>query len=856
MIPTETSPEQNKDGINFPWLLKMAWRDSRRNRSRLLLFVSSIILGIAALVAIYSLGDNLKQNIDSQAATLLGADLELFSSRPVTGKPKKMIDSLGIKRSEERSFASMILFPKNGGNRLAQVKALQGDFPYYGELETEPVAAGRNFRNGKNALVDQTLMLQYAAKIGDSIKVGEVTFTIAGTLLKAPGQTGLTSSVAPSVYIPMKYLDQTGLMQKGSRIAYRHYIKFAPKTDVQELLKTLEPRLNAADLDHKTVQSQKEDTGRSFKDLTQFLALVGFIALLLGCIGVASAVHIYIREKLGSIAILRCLGVKGYQAFLIYLIQIAGIGLFGSITGAILGSIIQQFLPAVIKDFLPFELTTAISWSAIGQGIGIGLVISILFALPPLVSIRKISPLNVLRNTSETDKPQRDPVTWLVYVLIIGFIFGFSYLQTQNWMQALSFTGGILGSFVVLTGVAFLLMWLVRRFFPTSWSYLWRQGLANLFRPNNQTIILIVSIGLGTLFICTLFFTQIILLNRVQLSSSGNKPNIVLFDIQSSQKDAVIALAKQQGLPVNETVPIVNMRLDQVNSRNAATMQNDSSAEQSRRIFSREYRVTFRDSLTLSEKLTKGKWIGKYDNTTSLVPVSLEEGFAERNKISLGDTLIFNVQGTIMQTFVASLREVNWAEVQTNFLVVFPTGVLEEAPQFHVLLTHVPSAQVSARFQQALVQRFPNISIIDLALVLKVIDDLFSKIGFVIRFMAGFSILTGIVVLISSVLISKYQRLQESVLLRTLGASRKQIFAITALEYFFLGAMASLTGISLALISSWALAKFTFETEFKPDLLPVLILFLLVSALTVFIGLINSRGILSKSPLEVLRQNV
>jgi putative ABC transport system permease protein len=856
MIPSETSPEQNKDGINFPWLLQMAWRDSRRNRSRLLLFVSSIILGIAALVAIYSLGDNLKQNIDNQAATLLGADLELFSNRLVTGKPKKLIDSLGIKRSEERSFASMILFPKNRGNRLAQVKALQGDFPYYGELETEPAAAGRNFRNSKTALVDQTLMLQYAAKVGDSIKVGEVTFAIAGTLLKAPGQTGLTSSVAPSVYIPMKYLDQTGLMQKGSRVAYRHYIKFSPTTDVQKLLITLEPKLNAADLDHKTVQSQKEDTGRSFKDLTQFLALVGFIALLLGCIGVASAVHIYIREKLGSIAILRCLGVKGYQAFLIFLIQIAGIGLFGSITGAILGSIIQQFLPAVIKDFLPFELTTAISWSAIGQGIGIGLVISILFALPPLVSIRKISPLNVLRNTAETDKPQKDPVTWLVYVLIIGFIFGFSYLQTRNWMQAISFTGGILGSFLVLTGMALLLMWLVRRCFPTSWNYLWRQGLANLFRPNNQTIILIVSIGLGTLFICTLFFTQNILLNRVQLSSSGNKPNIVLFDIQSSQKDAVIALAKQQGLPVNETVPIVNMRLDQVNSRNAATMENDTSAEQSRRIFSREYRVTFRDSLTLSEKLTKGKWVGRYDNTTSLIPVSLEEGFAERNKILLGDTLIFNVQGTIMQTFVASLREVNWAEVQTNFLVVFPTGVLEEAPQFHVLLTHVPSAQVSARFQQALVQRFPNISIIDLALVLKVIDDLFSKIGFVIRFMAGFSILTGLVVLISSVLISKYQRLQESVLLRTLGASRKQIFAITALEYFFLGAMASLTGIILALISSWALATFTFETEFRPDLLPVLILFLLVSALTVFIGLLNSRGILSKSPLEVLRQDV
>ena len=336
-----------KNGLNFPWLLQMAWRDSRKNRSRLLLFVSSIVLGIAALVAIYSLGDNLRQNIDSQAAELLGADLQVSGNRPVTGNAKKLIDSLGTERSEERSFASMILFPKSGGNRLAQVKALDGNFPFYGELETIPATAGKDFRLGKQAIVDQTLMLQYNAKVGDSIKVGEETFGIAGILMKAPGQTGLTSSVAPSVYIPMKYLNQTGLMQKGSRVAYRHYIKFKPGTDVEKLVKVLEPRLDAADLDHKTVQSQKEDTGRSFKDLTQFLALVGFIALLLGCIGVASAVHIYIREKISTIAILRCLGASSTQAFIIYLIQIVGIGLIGSLIGSILGTLIQQFLPVV-----------------------------------------------------------------------------------------------------------------------------------------------------------------------------------------------------------------------------------------------------------------------------------------------------------------------------------------------------------------------------------------------------------------------------------------------------------------------------------------------------------------------------
>lgn len=844
------------EGNNLNWLLKMAWRDSRRNRSRLLLFISSIVLGIAALVAIYSLGDNLRSNIDDQAASLLGADLEVSGNKALTGKDKAFIDSLGIKRSEERSFASMILFPKNGGNRLAQVKALQGDFPYYGELETVPAAAGKAFRSKKEALVDQTLMLQYEAKVGDSIKVGEVTFAIAGILKKAPGQTGFTSSVAPSVYIPMQYLTQTGLMQKGSRIAYRNYINFSKETDVTKLIEQIKPRIEAANLDYKTVQTQKEDTGRSFQDLTRFLALVGFVALLLGCIGVASAIHIYIREKLNSIAILRCLGVRGLQAFLIYLIQIAGIGLIGSILGALLGTGIQQFLPYVIKDFLPFELTTGISWSAVGQGIGIGLIISILFALPPLVGIRKISPLNVLRGSLEPSKLEKDPVTWAIYVVIILFVFGFSMLQTKRVIEAVTFTGGILAAFLILTAMANLLMWLVRRFFPTSWSYLWRQGLANLYRPNNQTIILIVAIGLGTNFICTLFFTQNILLKRVQLSSSGNKPNIVLFDIQTSQKEGVLAIAKQRGLTVNQMVPIVNMRLEEVNGLNATDALKDTTNGDAARIFGREYRVTFRDTLTSSEKITAGKWQGTYTNTSAGIPISLEKGFAERNKIQLGDTMTFNVQGSIMTTVVGSLRDVNWGEVQTNFLVVFPKGVLEDAPQFHVMMTHVPSPQVSAQFQQALVQSYPNVSIIDLALVLRVIDDLFEKIGFVIRFMAGFSILTGLIVLISSVLISKYQRLQESVLLRTLGASRRQIFAITSLEYMFLGSLAAATGILIALISSWALAKFSFETEFTPELLPVVLLFAFVSMLTVFIGLINSRGLLSRPPLEVLRQDV
>jgi len=384
---------------------------------------------------------------------------------------------------------------------------------------------------------------------------------------------------------------------------------------------------------------------------------------------------------------------------------------------------------------------------------------------------------------------------------------------------------------------------------------LFRQGFANLYRPNNQTIILLVSIGLGTAFISTLFFIQSILLSRINLSSGGNQPNLILFDIQTTQQKQVTDLTKQQHLPVLGMVPIVTIRLQELNGKTAAFYKKDTALKIPNPVFSREYRVSYRDSLVSSEKITSGNWIGKAD-ANAIIPISIEEKFADHNHLKIGDKMLFNVQGVNMETKIASFRKVNWNRIQTNFLVLFPAGVLEQAPQYFVFTTHVPSAAASAKYQQAIVRQFPNISIIDLALVLKLLDDILGKISFVIRFMAGFSIVTGLIVLVASVLISKYQRIQESVLLRTLGASKRQILIITGLEYFFLGSIAALTGILISVPGSWALAKDSFDTPFSPPLLPVIILFFVVALVTVFIGLFNSRGVLNRPPLEVLRSDV
>ena len=833
----------------------MAWRDSRRNRSRLFLFVSSIVLGIAAMVAIYSLGDNMSAEVDRQAAGLLGADLMLGSGKAVSPEIRKMVDSLGDNRSEQRMFPSMIYFIKTNKTRLVQVRALGGEFPYYGALETVPASAGKEFRKGQAALVDQTMMLQYDASVGDSIKIGNVSFVIAGTLINAPGQTGLSASVAPPVYIPLRYLEQTGLSQKGSRILTQFFFRFDKKTNMKELIDKIADRLDREGMSYETVETQKQNTARSLQDLTDFLSLVSFIALLLGCVGVASAINIYVKEKIRSVAILRCLGAKGWHTFLIYLIQIVVVGSIGSLAGAALGTLIQQFLPVAFKDFLPIKITADFSWSAIGQGLLLGIVISFLFALSPLVSIRKISPLNTLRLSFQKFSLFKDPIKWLVYLLIVLFIFGFSFLQIKALTPSIAFTIVIIVSFLILVGTAALLMWAVRRFFPNAASYLWRQGLANLYRPNNQTTILIVAIGLGTGIICTLFSIRAILLNRIEMTARDNRSNTILFDIQPQQTDSVIALARQFHLPVDGAVPIVNVRLEKINNITGETLRKDSTIKMWRGTFDREYRVTFRDSLTSSEKIVKGKWSGTVDASGKIF-VSLDKNFAENNNIKIGDTMNFNVQGTPLTTTVGSFRQVDWGRVQTNFLVVFPTGVLEKAPQFHVIVTRIDSKDVSAKFQQQLVQRFPNVTIIDLSAVLNIVSSIIDKVGFIIRFMAAFSIFTGLIVLIASVLISKYQRIQESVLLRTLGAVRKQIFYITALEYFFLGALAAATGMFLSLGVAWLIAKFIFQTAFVLKWLPLLGVFVSVCFLTVFIGLINSRAVVTRPPLEILREEV
>lgn len=284
---------------------------------------------------------------------MLGADLQIESKFPFSDTLHSFLDSMNLKSTEEISFASMVVFNSNGGTRLVNVRAVENEFPYYGKIKTEPETSAEIFTNSRSALVDKTLLSQFESKIGDTVKVGNLSFSIAGSILKVPGQSGITSSVAPPVFIPLEYVQSTGLLQKGSRIEYTLYVKYPDAFDPKKYDEVIKPWLEKAKLRYENVAARKDQVGNAYADLTGFLNLTAFVALLLGCIGVASSVHIYMKEKVPSVAILRCLGAQGMQGVGIFLLQILFMGCIGSIAGAVLGTVIQYYLHFYSQIFSP-----------------------------------------------------------------------------------------------------------------------------------------------------------------------------------------------------------------------------------------------------------------------------------------------------------------------------------------------------------------------------------------------------------------------------------------------------------------------------------------------------------------------
>ncbi len=816
----------------------------------------TIVTGVASLVAVRSFADNLASSVDDEAKVLLGADLELYGRSPFGAEAEALVARIGGDQARQVALGSMAYFPGSGASRLVRVRAVDSGYPFYGALETEPAAAAHDFRSEQSALVDHTLMLQFGVEVGDPIRIGEATFRVAGRLMRIPGEVPTASLVGPRVFIPRRFLEETQRIRGGSRATYSTFFRLDRTPEqVADLVDEIGPELRELRLEVESVQHRREAIGEALDNLYSFLYLAGFAALLLGGIGVASATHLHVKSKVRAVAVLRCLGASSGGPLAVFVLQAAGMGLVGAFGGTVAGVGLQALLPRVLAALLPVPVQFRLHVSALVEGLVVGVVVAMLFAALPLLALRRVSPLLALRLFAvDGPKLARDPAQWIGVAAVAAGVCTVAVSQTASWRVGLAISGSLAGVLLALILVAVLLRLAARRALPVGWPYAWRQGVANMHRPNNQTAVVMLTLGFGVFLIATLHLTQVALLESVASLEMGGNPNLVLFDIQPDQVDGVRKILADEGLEVIQETPVVPMRLASVKGRPVTEID---ESEIRPWVLRREYNSTYRSEITATEEIVAGEWVEIAPPGQGVegdpVPVSLEEGIAERLKIDVGDLLEFDVQGVAVMARVASLRTVDWEQVRPNFFVVFPTGVLEAAPQQIVVVSRASGPEQSAAVQRRIVERYTNVALMDLGLILASIDAVLAQVSLALRFMAGLSVVSGLVVLVAAVLSSRYQRLRESVLLRTLGASRSQILQILTVEYVALGLLAALTGLVLALGATWALSRWLFEVPFEPGVLPLLVLLVVVVSLTLVVGLLGSRGATRRPPLEVLR---
>lgn len=845
--------------MRTPFALLMAWRDSRGSRRRLALSLGSVSLGIAALVAINSFSADVTASVRAQARTLLGADLELHARTPFPDSVEVVLDSLrraGVPQARVTSFASMALVPRTGRTRLVEVRAIAGGFPFYGTIATQPPGQWAALGTRRAVLVDPAILVYLDARPGDSLQIGDARFAIAGVVTDAPGDVALWTAIGPRVFLPARYLDETRLLRFGSRAQYHAYFRIPDGALVQRLLNHYNALFARYRIGNDTVSGQEEDVTRALGRLARYLGLVGLVALLLGGLGVGSAIGVFIRDKLDGAALLRCLGARQRTVLAIYLVQAVALGLVGTVTGVALGVAVQAALPALLGEFLPVKVSLALHWSTVLAGLGIGAGTAALFALLPLLQLKDVSPLRVLRRELGADAVPRVSRWWRLAVygaMLLGLV-ALARWQAPRPIVGFAFAAAVVVTTLALWLTAKALMWATRHWFPRHASYVVRQGIANLFRPQNQTVAVVLAIGFGVFLIATLYVVQRSLVQQFALDAQPERPNLVFFDIQADEKDSVVRILGSRSVPPLGLAPIVPARIARVNGRSVDSLAPDSARRRGLWPFRREYRNTYRDTLVGSERLTAGSWWTGPRPVGALPRISVEQDLAAEAGLRVGDRVTWDVQGVLVDTRIASLRQVTWARFEPNFFVVFEPGILERAPQTFVLLARTDDAALRAELQRDVTLAYPNVSSLDLTLVQRTLDGVIGKVTLAIRFMASFSIASGLVILIGALTASRLQRTREAVLLKTLGASARQVRRIFLTEYCAWGSLAALTGVLLAGAAGWAVMTWLFELHFRLPALPLLAVWAVVCALVAAIGLVHSRAVIRRPPLALWRE--
>ncbi|MFN7917957.1 MAG: FtsX-like permease family protein [Vicinamibacterales bacterium] len=844
------------------FVLRMALRETRASWRRLLFFFICIAVGVAAIVALRSVIQSVREVFGSEAKSLIAADVLISTNRAWQPETRSTIENrlkeYGAEQTSDSIETPTMVRPADPSKtvaRMSELRAVQPGFPFYGTLTLQ---GGQRYSHdllkGRGVLVRPELLTALGVKVGDQIAIGTVAFTIRGVIQEEPGRSVGNFSLGPRVLVDYADMADTGLLAFGSRTRNVLLVKL-PEARIEPLVKALRSDFKEDFVNARSYRSQDDEIGRDFDRAENYLSMVGLIIVILGGIAVSSVTRVFVLQKMHAIAVLKCTGATSGQIMAIYLLQVMVLGFFGSVLGVGLAQVAVSAIPyyvdtASTATSLLAEVHYGITWSAALQGIGIGVLVSLLFSVVPLLRVRMVKPSLLLRDENAS-AGGTDWVRIATLVLVTAGLVGVTAWQAASLKVGVIVCAGFGALALILMLAGRVLVQVVAPLANTP-SFPLRHAVLHLSRPGNQTRVILLAVGLGAFFIVGVRALQSSLLEEFSTEMTANAPDMFLMDVQRGQADGVTAFLKDpaHGAGQFRLIPVLRARVTGVQGRE--TNLESFEDVRARGGLAREYTITYRANLEANEEILDGQF---WNSPSQDAEVSIEEGIRDRFQIGIGDTIRFDILGRKIEARVSSVRRVDWKDSRNGgFMFVFRPGALDSAPQMFISPLKGPEgAAARAKFQADLVAQFPNVSVIDFHEILATIQDVMSKVTLAISVVGGLVLFSGALILVGAVAMTKFQRVYEAAVFKTLGANTQTIAKMLLFEYGVLGLLSGAVGSLGAIALSWGVSRYALDIPWRVFWAEHVGGVGLTAVLVAAIGVLSSLDVLKNKPLLTLR---
>ncbi|PWT71782.1 MAG: ABC transporter permease [Proteobacteria bacterium] len=819
--------------------LHLLLRDWRAGELRVLTI--GLVIAVASLTTVAYFTDRVRQALAQEAGQLLGADLVVLSDHPLDPAFAQEASRRGLRTVDTVRFPSMTTHEDQ--TQLTEIKAVGASYPLRGRIAIDE-GAGVHTPSGSpqpgTIWADERLLARLGVKIGESIGVGTRRLLVAARVMEDPETSVGFLNLGPRLIMNIVDLPSTGLIQVGSRVSFR--LGIAGAIESVRIYRTyVEAHLGPGQR-VEDVRDARPEIRSALERAEKFLGLAALLSVVLASVAVALAARRYLKRHLDGCAVMRCLGATQNLILRLHVQQFLLLGASASLAGCAIGIAGQAVLARMLQPFVGVELPLP-GWQPFVQGLIAGLVLLLGFGVPPLVALRKVPTLRVLRR----DLGLPDSAGAAGYLLGATALAGLILWEAQDIKVGAYVLGGALGT---MAGAALVTLGLIRafRFSGRHAGFAWRFGLANLRRRPLSSVTQVVALGVGIMALVLLTLVRSDLLASWKQTLPPDAPNRFLVGIQPDQREALGGFLRDNGVAQATLYPMVRGRLTAINGQ--AVSSADYSDERAKRLIDREFNLSWSSQMQPDNVIISGRWFTDADRGKPLF--SVEDGLAKALRIRLGDTLRYEIGGERLQGLVVSLRKVEWDSFRVNFFVVTPPGVLEPYPASDVTSFHLPPER-SAIMDQ-LVKRYPNVLVIDVAAVLGQIQRMMDQVVQAVEFVFLFGLLAGLVVLFAAISATHDERVLDAAIMRTLGATGRQVLAAHAAEFAAVGMLAGLIAALGASTVGWVLASKVFNVPYTFD--PVVWLVGLVSgALGVLLaGLAGTRRVLNTPPMEIFRR--